>query len=91
MSDLPLGYSFEEDEDLIVPYKLTNEDEFREIMTRESMFSFPSAAVGTVVAGPAGTVAGHMIGTGAGIIRHRKIHPDRRLVDPSPPSFDEEE
>lgn len=85
MPDLPLGYEIEQDEDLIIPVKVTNEDDFREIMTRESMFSFPSAAVGTAIAGPAGTVAGHIAGTTAGIIRHRKLHPDDELVEPEPP------
>lgn len=81
----PFGYSLERDEDLVVGYKIQNENEFREIMTRESIFSFPSAAVGTALAGPAGTVAGHIAGTTAGIIRHTNIHPDDNLTEPEKP------
>lgn len=85
MAELPLNYEIKKDDDLIIPYRVGNEDEFREIMARESAFSFPAAAIGTVVAGPAGTVAGHVAGTTAGIIRHKKVHPDDELTDPEPP------
>lgn len=81
MSERPLGFSVEKDEDLIVPYRISNEDDFREIMARESTFSFPAAAIGTAVAGPAGTVAGHIAGTTAGFIRHKKIHPDDDIFE----------
>lgn len=85
--ELPFGYKVSRDEDLIVPVKIENEDDFREIMTRESMYSFPSAAAGTVVAGPAGTVAGHIAGTTAGAVRHVRVHPDDDLTEPEPPEF----
>lgn len=85
--ELPLGYKIEEDDELIVPVKLTNEEDFREIMTRESMFSFPAAAVGTAVAGPAGTVAGHLTGTTVGFLRHRRIHPDDDYTEPERPQL----
>lgn len=83
--DLPAGYTITEDDELVIPYKLENEEEFREIMSRESIFSFSSAALGTAVAGPAGTVIGHIAGTTMGIVRHKKIHPDDDLVDPELP------
>lgn len=85
--ELPGGYKVDKDDELVVPVKLENEEEFREIMTRESMFSFPSAAIGTAVAGPAGTVAGHIIGTSIGIVRHTKIHPDDDLTEPERPEL----
>jgi len=84
--DLPAGYTITEDDELVIPYKLENEEEFREIMSRESIFSFSSAALGTAVAGPAGTVAGHIAGTTAGIIRHKKIHPDDELTESELPA-----
>lgn len=89
MTKAPLGYEVERDDELIVPVKLTNDNDFREIMTRESMFSFPSAAVGTAVAGPAGTVAGHFVGTTAGFIRHKKIHPDDDIFEGEWPTDDD--
>jgi hypothetical protein len=91
--ELPGGYTVERDEsgELIIPVSLQNEEDFREIMTRESMLSFPSAAVGTVLAGPAGTVAGHLAGTSAGIIRHSRIHPDDDITEPELPGVVEDE
>lgn len=85
--ELPAGYTIDEEEDLIIPIKLENEDDFREIMSRESIFSFSSAALGTAIAGPAGTVAGHLAGTSMGIIRHSKIHPDDNLTEPERPDY----
>lgn len=85
MAEGPFGYEIERDDELIVPFKITNEDDFREIMTRESIFSFSSAAAGTVVAGPAGTVTGHVMGTTAGFIRHNKIHPDDDIFESETP------
>lgn len=83
--NLPLGYRIERDDDLIIPVRFANDSDFREIMARESVFSFPSAAVGTAIAGPAGTVAGHVIGTTAGFIRHKKVHPDDPIFEPDRP------
>jgi len=42
-------------------------------MTRESMFLFPAAAAGTAIAGPPGTVAGHIAGSLAGFARHDQL------------------
>jgi len=85
--ELPAGYSIDQDTELLVPVKLENEEDFREIMSRESIFSFSSAAIGTAVAGPAGTIAGHLIGTTVGGIRHRKIHPDDNFTEGEPPGI----
>lgn len=71
--ELPADYSIEKREELTIPIALRNEKEFQDIMSRESIFSFPSAAVGTAVAGPPGTVAGHMTGTILGYIRHKRL------------------
>lgn len=74
--ELPLGYEVKRDEDLLIELYLSNEDSFRETMSRESGFSFPAAAVGTVVAGPIGTASGHIAGAVAGLVRHNQIHGD---------------
>jgi len=73
VTDLPRGYKLVKDEDLIVPVALRNDDDFKDIMTRESIFSFPSAAAGTAIAGPPGTVAGHIAGSVSGYIRHKQL------------------
>lgn len=91
MPEGPLGFGVEQDDDLVIPVKLTNEDDFREIMSRESLFSFPAAAVGTAVAGPAGTVAGHVTGTAIGFVRHKRIHPDDDIFEPERPGAVEDE
>jgi len=83
--ELPLGYEVSTDDELIIPVKLENDNDFREIVTREGAFSFPAAMAGTVVAGPAGTVAGHIAGTTAGFIRHKKMHPDDDIFEPETP------
>jgi hypothetical protein len=71
--ELPMDYSVEKREDLVFPIVLRNEREFQDVMTRESIFSFPSAAAGTAIAGPPGTVAGHITGTVAGYLRHKRL------------------
>lgn len=85
MTEGPLGYSVEKNGDLTIPYYIENEDGFRDIMTRESSLSFPSAALGTVVAGPAGTLLGHFAGSTAAYIRHRRINPDEDPTEPKIP------
>lgn len=80
MPKLGGGYSLERNDNLIIPIQMTNDNEFKEVMARESVFSFPMAAAGTVMAGPAGTVAGHVAGTAMGAIRHKRIHPDQSFL-----------
>lgn len=72
--ELPGGYTVVVDEDVTGGAYIENEDDFREIMGRESGFSFPLAALGTVAAGPPGTAAAHTLGAIAGLARHREIH-----------------
>lgn len=79
VSELPRGYKVIKNDELVFPVALRNEDDFKDIMTRESVFSFPSAAVGTAIAGPPGTVAGHIAGSLSGYIRHSQLEGDEDI------------
>ena len=70
---LPAGYSIQQRPGLVVPYYLTNRTEFRDVLTREALFSFPLAGLGFFVAGPLGVLVGHVLGASAGWVRYRRI------------------
>lgn len=76
VTELARGFKVVKDDDLLIPVALRNDDDFKDIMTRESMFSFPAAAAGTAIAGPPGTVAGHVAGSLAGFARHEQLEGD---------------
>lgn len=73
--ELPLGYSIEDDDKVRGPV-LKNKNEDQDSMTRTASFAFPSAAVGTAVAGPVGTFAGHIIGATVAWRRTGKMRDD---------------
>jgi hypothetical protein len=67
------GYSIGYNPKLLVPFYLTNAQEFRDVLTREALFSFSLAGAGFLMAGPVGVLAGHIFGAAAGYARYRRI------------------
>ena len=79
MSDIAeLGsFAIEREDSLLFPFFISNRAKpSREVLGRETLFSFPLAAVGFALAGPPGVAAGHIVGAVAGFIRHKRIHPE---------------
>lgn len=72
-NELPLGYKLDENKNLLVPYYVSNDSEFRIAQIRNSGFTIPFAAAGFLIGGPVGLVAGSILGSLLGYARGQAI------------------
>lgn len=71
--DLPLGFTVEKDEKLLVPYVITHKDKQKQEMVRDAIATAPLATLGAKTADLAGAVSGTIFATGLRAAREKRL------------------